>query len=159
MINIKHIVEMKKGDTVLRYSEGDNVICVTMDGRLYIGTIEIIGSYEGKEAIRLNTSDVKNTYKYTSVVLFLDDIECIAEENDTNTEVITNLLWGQYKEDFINIFAELGFDIGRIEQLYDKAKQIVIANNVVMGDLVKSLVYSVENYIGFKEYLLGNINV
>ena len=146
---------MKKGDTVLRYSEGDDVICVTMDGRLYIGTIEIVGSYEGKEAIRLNASDVKNTYKYTSVVLFLDDIECIAEKNDTNIEVITNLLWGQYEEDFTNRFAELGFDMDRIEQLYNMVKQMVLANNVAMSDLVKCLVYSVENYKGFKEYLLG----
>lgn len=155
MITIKHIVEMKQDNTVLRYSEGDNVICVTMDGRLYIGTIEIVGSYEGKEAIRLNTSDINNTYKYTSVVLFLDDIECIAEENNTNMEIITNLLWEQYKEDFTNSFAELGFDMDRIGQLYDKVKQIVFANNVAMADLVKSLIYSVENYKGFKEYLLG----
>lgn len=155
MINIKHIVEMKKGDTVLRYSEGDNVICVTMDGRLYIGTIEIIGSYEGKEAIRLNTSDVNNPYKYTSVVIFVDDIEYIIEENDANKETIFGLLWEQSKEDFINSFAELGFNMSKIELLYEKVKNVSNINDVSMASLVKCLVYSVENDADFKKYLLG----
>lgn len=155
MVQIKPMVEMIKEDTVLRFAQGDKVMCVTIEGKLYIGTIEMIGEYEGKEAIRLNTSDVNNSYKYTSVVIFVDDIEYIIEENDANKETIFGLLWEQSKEDFINSFAELGFDISKIELLYEKVKNVSNINDVSMASLVKCLVYSVENDASFKEYLLG----
>lgn len=155
MIKIKNTIEILKEDILLRYLEGDNVICVTLEGRLYLGCIESIGMFEGKEAIYLNTSNINNPYKYSSAIMFVDEIDYIIEDNDTNREIILKLLWEQNKEEFVNNFAELGFDIDRIESLYDKVKNIAHINSVAMADLVKCLVYSVENDANFKEYLLG----
>lgn len=155
MINIKQTLEITKEDTVLRYSEGDNVICVTVEGRIFIGTIDLIGQCEDKLAIRIDTSDINKPYQYSCSVIFIEDIEYMLEDNDANKEIAIKLMWEQYKEEFVNSFAELGFDMDSIERLYDKVKNIAHVNSVAMADLVKCIVYSVENDTNFKEYLLG----
>lgn len=156
MLEIKNTIEITKDNTLLRYSEGENVICVTNEGRLYLGFIERIGTYEGKQVIKIDLSDINSPYKYSSVIIFTDDIDYIIGNNDTNRELISKLLWEQNKEDFINKFVELGYEMNKIETLYSKVKNIAHINSVAMGDLVKCLVYSVENDTEFKEYILGN---
>lgn len=102
MINIKNTLEISKEDTVLRYSEGDNVICVTIEGRIFIGSIDLMRQCEDKPAIRMNTSDINNPYQYSSAAIFIDDIEYMLEDNDANREIVIKLLWEQCEEKFIN---------------------------------------------------------
>ena len=153
VVKIKNIIEISKEDTVLRYSEDDRVICIMIDGRIIIGRLDTIGIYEDKQAIRIDTTDINEPYKYSSMVILLDEIEGMVEDNDTNREMVGKLLLEQFETEFTNSLAEKGVDAKKIETLFEKIRNISKETGVAVDNIIKCVVYCVENDEDLNEYL------
>ena len=154
MVKVKNIIEITKDDTVLRFAEDDRVICIMIDGRIIInGRLDAIGIYEDKQAIRIDTTDINEPYKYSSMVILLDEIEGMVEDNDTNREMVGKLLLEQFETEFTNSLIEKGVDAKKIETLFEKIRNISKETGVAVDNIIKCVVYCVENDEDLNEYL------
>ena len=131
----------------------DRVICIMIDGRIIIGRLDIIGIYEDKQAIRIDTTDINEPYKYSSMVILLDEIEGMVEDNDTNRETVGKLLLEQFETEFTNSLAEKGVEAGKIETLFEKIRNISQETGVAVDSIIKCVVYCAENDEEFRTYL------
>lgn len=155
MVKVRNTIEIANDDTVLRFAEDDRVICIMIDGRIIIGRLDTIGIYEDKQAIRIDTTDINEPNKYSSMVILLDEIEGMVEDNDTNRETVGMLLLEQFETEFTNGLAEKGVEADKIKSLFEKIRNISQETGVAVDSIIKCVVYSIENDVNFKEHLLG----
>lgn len=156
MVKVRNTIEITKDDTVLRFAEDDRVICIMMDGRIIIGRLDTIGIYEDKHAIRIDTTDINEHNKYSSMVILLDEIEGMVEDNDTNREIVGKLLLEQFETEFTNSLAEKGVEAKKVETLFEKIRNISQETGVAVDSIIKCVVYCVESEEEFKKYLYEN---
>lgn len=147
IVTMKHVDEDGKANY---FSEGDKVICYTVDKQKYKGRILQIGRYRRSEtsepelAIHIDTS--QSYTSFSSQIVFTKDITYMGW--DAEEEL------AQERGSLVEFLCKKGYKKEKAENIFDKTWDLMNLFNETLIDVKKYMDYAVENHCPIRQAVI-----